>query len=156
MATEYTLLIQKYKDDQEVGKTVSSLDQFGFAVCDCEWPGIEIKEPFTRKWPGEHGEDVYFPPQGLLFSAFDLKVGFCYKGKPGSAVKQFDSFVTFLTGQDNEGACLGIYDPRWQRGNKNVYVKNIGNIKPHKTNEEEVIYMEVTFRVTNPKDSISL
>lgn len=80
MAIEYTLLMQKAKDGSAVK---SSLTDFGFAVGEIKWPVLKIKEPARRDWPGEHGEDVFFPPQ-IKLEAYDLEVEFLHKGLRGA------------------------------------------------------------------------
>lgn len=45
MAVEYTLLMQKTADGSAVK---SSLDDFGFAVCDIPWPDEETEEVLAK------------------------------------------------------------------------------------------------------------
>lgn len=75
MTDKNTLLVQKAG-----GEVKSSLADFGFAVCGIEWPELEAHELTTRKWPGEHGEDAYIPPNGLKFAAYDVEVELCFRG----------------------------------------------------------------------------
>lgn len=80
MTTDYPLLMQKAKAGSPVK---SSLEDFGFAVSEIPWPALKVKEPAKRDWPGEHGEDVYFPPTAKL-EAYELAVEFCHKGLRGA------------------------------------------------------------------------
>lgn len=145
MATEYTLLIKK-----EYTSTVSSLDDYGFAISEISWPNEEIQELAARVWPGEDGEDVYIPPRGLAMKAFDLVVEFLYKGARDTLLEAYTSFKEFMTGRDGLGAELEIYDCYWKRGYTGVYVKQFGDIKVHKTNIDEAMSMKAVLRITNP------
>lgn len=147
MAVEYTLLMQKTKDGSAVK---SSLDDFGFAVCDIPWPDEEVQEVAARKWPGEHGEDAYIPPGGLKLQAYDLEVQFCYKGDVDTAYAGYKALRDWLTGIDGSGAELRVYDPYWRKGRTGVYVKKFSNFDPHRSNIDEALGVKVVFRVTDP------
>ncbi len=150
MAVEYTLLMQKMADGNAVK---SSLDDFGFAVCEIPWPDEETEEPSTRKWPGKHGEDVYIPPSGLKLQAYDLEVEFCYKGDVNTAYDAYKVLRDYMIGP---GGFLRLYDPYWRKGRQKVYVKKFHDRDPHRSNIDEVLNMKVTLRVTDPKTEIAL
>lgn len=153
MAVEYFLLMQKTKDGSAVK---SSLDDFGFAVCDIPWPDEEVQEVAVREWPGEHGEDAYIPPGGLKLQAYDVEIEFCYKGAVNTANTKYNALRDYLMGIAGDGAELRIYDPYWKRGRTNVYLKKISDRDPHRSNTDEVLKMKATFRVADPKTEITL
>lgn len=150
MATEYSLLIQKTEGGSAVK---SSLDDFGFVVCDIPWPDEETEELATRKWPGEDGEDVYMSPDGQKLQAYDVVAEFCYKGDVNTANSAYKAFRDYLMGA---GGFLCIYDPYWKRGRRGVYVKKFHDRDPHRSNIDEVLRIKVTLRVTDPKTEIAL
>lgn len=73
---EHTLLMQKAASGSAVK---SSLEDFGFAVCEIEQPDVETEELATREWPGEDGEDVYISPDGQKLQAYDVEVKLTHK-----------------------------------------------------------------------------
>lgn len=150
MAVEYTLLMQKTADGSAVK---SSLDDFGFAVCDIPWPDEETEEVATRKWPGVDGEDAYIPPGGQKLQAYDVEVEFRYKGDLNTAYAAYKTLRNYLIGA---GGFLRLYDPYWKKGRKEVYVKKFHDRKPHRSNIDEALSMKVTFRATNPTSEITL
>lgn len=153
MAVEYSLLMQKTKD----GSTVkSSLADFGFAMCDIQWPGEESQDVAVREWPGEHGEDAYIPPSGLKLKAYDLNVKLSYRGKPNTATPKFNALRSYLIGAAGDGAELQIFDPYWRKGRKAVYFKSIEIDESFKTNADEGLSVKLTFRVTDPISEITL
>lgn len=147
MAVEYTLWMQKTKNGSPVK---SSLDDFGFVACAITWPDEETQDVATRTWVGENGEDIYISPDGLTLKAYDLSVTFCYKGEVGSAYGAYKAFRNYLTGIDSSGGQLKIYDPYWKKGRTEVYIKKFGNLTPHRSNLDEVLSVQVTFRVADP------
>lgn len=150
MAVEYTLLMQKTAEGSAVK---SSLDDFGFAVCDIPWPDEETEEVATRKWPGVDGEDAYIPPNGQKLQAYDVEVQFCYKGDINTADAAYKALRDYLVGA---GGFLKLYDPYWKKGRKGLYVKKFHDHNPHRSNIDDVLSMKVTLRVTDPKTEITL
>lgn len=148
MAVEYTLLMQKSASGSALK---SSLDDFGFAVDDIEWPDVETEDVAARVWPGIDGEDAYIPPAGQKLQAYDQEIEFLYKGNIGTARAKYKALRDYLIG---EGGFLKIYDPYWTRGRQGVYVKKFGELKPVRTNIDECLGMKVTFRVTDPMTEI--
>lgn len=134
----------------------SSLDDFGFAVCDIPWPDEEVQEVAVREWPGEHGEDAYIPPVGLKLQAYDVEVQFCYKGDVDTAYAKYKALRDWLTGIDGSGAELRVYDPYWRKGRTGIYVKKFSGLNPRRSNIDEVLSINVTFRVTDPITEIRL
>ncbi len=151
MAADYTLWIQKTKDDSALK---DSLSDFGFAVSDIPWPDEETQDVAVREWPGEDGEDAYIPPTGLKLKAYDLEIEFIYKGDLNTAYPAYKALRNYLTGIDGSGAELKIYDPYWNKGRTKVRVKKIGNIEPHRSNMDEVVSCKVSFRVADPMTEI--
>ena len=150
MAAEYTLLMQKSADGSAVK---SSLDDFGFAVCDIPWPDEETEKVATRQWPGVDGEDAYVPPSGQKLQAYDVELQFCYKGDVNTADAAYKALRDYLIGP---GGFLRLYDPYWRKGRQKVYVKKFHDREPRRSNIDEVLSMKVTLRVTDPKTEIAL
>ena len=147
MAADYTLLMQKTK----AGSTVkSSLEDFGFAVCDIPWSDEETQEVATREWPGMHGEDAYIPPAGLKLKAHDLEVEFIYKGEVDTAYAKYKVLRKYLIGVEGDGAELRMYDPYWKRAIGSSYLKKISDLEPFRTEVDEGVGFKATFRVTDP------
>lgn len=153
MAVEYTLLMQKTKAGSNVK---SSLTDFGFAVRDIPWPDEEVQEVATRMWPGEHGEDAYIPPGGLKLQTYEVEIEFCYKGAVDTANTKYNALRDYLMGISGDGAELRIYDPYWRRGRTKVYLKKISDRDPHRSDADDVLTLKATFRVTDPKNEITL
>ena len=150
MAVEYTLLMQKTANGSPVK---SSLDDFGFAVCDIPWPDEETEEVATRKWPGVDGEDAYISPNGQKLQAYDVEMQFCYKGDVNTVDAAYKALRNYMIGS---GGFLRIYDPYWKKGREGVYVKKFHGREPHRSNIDEVLSMKVILRVTDPKTEIAL
>ncbi len=153
MAVEYTLLMQKTKDGSAVK---SSLDDFGFAVCDIPWPSDKTKEVAVREWPGVHGEDAYIPPGGLKLQAYDVEIVFSYKGAANTAYSKYKALRNYLIGASGDGAELKIYDPYWRRGRTNIRLLEIGDLEPHRDNAGEVLSAKAKFRVADPMTEIGV
>lgn len=152
MAIEYTLWMQKTKEDSEIK---NSLSQFGFAVCEIQWPSAETADVTVRVWPGEHGEDAYISPGGLKLKAYDLEVEFCYKGAVNTAYNAYKVLRNYLTGIDGSGGELKIYDPYWRIGRNRVRIKKIGDLKPNRSNADDILSAKVIFRVADPITEIT-
>lgn len=153
MTVEYTLWMQKTKEESAVKDSLSS---FGFAVCDIPWPAEEMQDVAVREWPGQHGEDAYISPSGLKLKAYDVEVEFCYKGAVDTAYSAYKALRNYLTGIDGSGGELKIYDPYWRKGRTKVRVKKIGDLEPHRSNVDEVLSAKVTFRVADPMTEIGV
>lgn len=151
MAIEYTLWMQKTNSGSKVK---GSLSEFGCAVRDILWPAEETEDVATRKWTGEHGEDVYISPSGLKLKAYDLEVEFCYKGAVNTAYSAYKTLRNYLTGIDGSGGELKIYDPYWGKGRTRVHVKKFSDLGPHRSNVDEILPFKVTFRVADPVTEI--
>lgn len=147
MAKDYTLLMKKNTEGSSVK---SSLDDFGFAVQPIEWPALEIKELAKRDWPGEHGEDVYFPASGTKLKSFEVNIIFISES---SWYNDYNNFVDYLFGMGYKGIEMMIYDPYYQRGYKGVYAKKIN--KPELFGEDGISF-DVTFSVIKPNLNIEL
>lgn len=128
----------------------NTLVAFGFATAEIGWPTLETKEPFSREWPGEDGEDVYIPAAGLPLKAFDVEIEFLYRGGIDTAMQKFLLFRDYLTGADGSGAWLKIYDPYWAIGYV-VFIRKMTDLSPFRTNADEGMSFKVTFRVTDPR-----
>jgi hypothetical protein len=115
----------------------------------------DIKDLSSRDFNNEHGEDTYFPPQ-LKQKAFDIDLEFAYKGSIGQITANLSSLVSYLTGEDDLGTELYIYDNNSGKGYAGCYLKGSSDEDPHKSNCDEVMPFKLTFRVTKPHDIVEL
>ncbi len=152
MAVEYTLLMQKMADGSAMK---SSLDDFGFVVCDIPWPDVETKKLKSRDWPGEDGEDVYIPSV-LNVAAYDIEITLIYKGDRCSCKRNYSALRDYLLGRDGGGAALIIYDPYNGFGRQGVYLLKITNPQYFHDNINDILEVTLTLRVTDPLTDITL
>lgn len=168
MNSEYTILFRKGSD----GNVVNSFTQWGIVCCKVPFKaGGKTKDVAVRDWHDEHGEDAYIPTS-LYYEAYDAEFEFAYQGEElatsvmnlSLALTQIENFKHWLSGVSNSGASLCIYSPFSRIGRQGCYVKNISDespcvmVKGRGTNiyHENVVTFKVTFRVTDPRTSVTL
>jgi len=132
----------------------SSFGDFGFAVCELPWPDKKFKEPAKRDWPGEHGEDVYVPADGLKMEAYDLEAEFLYNGNVNSAYPAYRTFCNYLSGANGGGAELMVYDPYWRKGRTSAHILEITDLEPSRSNVDETLAFKAKFRVADPMTEV--
>ena len=152
MVKEYEFLMQKCKSDSKVK---SSLRDFGFAVTEIPWPDTAVKEIAKRNWPGEHGEDAYFPSMHGM-EAYDLSVKFVYKGDLKTSYGAMKKLREYLMGMDGDGTEMRVYDPYNGIGKAGVTLSKMTDREPHRTSLGDVLEMTVVFRVTSPVSELTL
>lgn len=110
---------------------------------------METKEPATRDWGDEDGEDVYFPETAKM-SAYDAEVSLVYHGAQGSfQSKQEAIFKYFTTG----GTEINIFSPYSQTGCKGAYFKGFSDFDlTSDSNLGDVAVFKMKFRVTKPEE----
>ena len=151
MTQKYTLLMQKTTANSQLK---SSLEDFGFAVCDLPWPEEKIKEVAKRDWPGEHGEDVYLPPSGLKLQSYEIEAEFCYKGELDTAADAYTVFRNYLLGASGDGVELSIYDPYWAKDRTGVYLLEISDLSTIRSAVDEAVAFKAKFSVSKPMATV--
>lgn len=154
MAKLYGIYFQKSKPGSPVIDTKSQwgvvCKDFPFAVYG------ETKELPKRDWKDEDGEDTFIPDR-LYMQAYDLDVEFAYKGEMDTANEKVIGFLDYLSGKDDSGAELKVYDTYTKIGRQSVYYKSVEpDLFVRKTDEGDVLTFSVTFRVTDPQTQITL
>lgn len=113
----------------------------------------ETKELPSRDWHDQDGEDVYIPPTGLRFKAYDLEVKFLYTGTEQTMQSDLNRFIKFLYGRNNGGApYLAVYDEYTKTGRQGIYTANVDNelLAYDNCDTDVVAVLKVKFRVTDP------
>lgn len=143
----------------DVGGIVDTYEAFN-VVCQ-EFPFKvlpETKELASRDWHDEDGEDVYIPPTGLRFKAYDLEVKFLYTGTEDSMQSDLNRFIRFIYGRNSNGSpMLAVYDEYTKTGRRGIYVMDIDNeLLDYNDSDTDVLaVMKVKFRVTDPVTSLN-
>lgn len=142
-----------------VGSIVDTYAAYG-VVCQ-EFPFKylpERKEPASRDWNDEDGEDVYIPSNGLRYKAYDMEVKFLYVGSQMNMANDLKNFIEFICGKDlNQPILLAVYDEYTQTGRRGLYVKEIDNdlVAYDNVNLEVIATFKVKFHVTDPVTRIN-
>lgn len=113
----------------------------------------EPKELASRDWHDEDGEDVFFPPTGKKFKAYDLEAVFLYAGTEQQMHAQLKGFVDYLYGRNSGGSpVLAIYDEYTHIGLHGVHVVEIGDdlFDISDADPAAIAMFKVKFRITAP------
>lgn len=113
----------------------------------------EVKDPASRDWHDEDGEDIFVPSGGLKVKAYDMDVTFLYVGTQANMASELNLFIKFIRGRNSGGASLlAVYDEYTQTGRRGVYVKEVSDdfLLYDDVNTEVVGEFKVKFRVTDP------
>ena len=148
----YSLVLQKGTEKKDL------VDDFS-VVC-LEVPmaiQAEIMDFSSTEYYGEDGEDTYFPEESTV-KAFDWKVKLgTLAATVSTCVKQFTTFINYLTGKDGEGTELSVYSAWTGVGHNKVYCKQVSEPEFSRDSQgNSIASFEVTFRITNPLDLITL
>lgn len=148
----YKVLIQKEtaegEKDAAVKDTVAD-----FGVWCSELPldvGLEVKEPVTRDWRDEDGEDAY-TDGGLYVAAYDMTVKWLAKGAAGTVRDMVRAFIDYLSGRDGSGVKMRIYSEWSGMGRQHVRLKKVdSSAKLDRCGDFEVVSFDTTLRVEDP------
>ena len=113
----------------------------------------ETKDPASRDWHDEDGEDTFIPSGGLKVKAYDLDATFLYVGSQSSMADDLSLFIKFIRGRNYGGSSLlAVYDEYTKTGRKGVYVKEVSDdfLLYDDANPDVVGEFKVKFRVTAP------
>ena len=66
---------------------------------------MDTKQPSTRNWADEDGEDVFFPTE-LMLAAYDTEVSIIYTGDTGTFQPKQEALFDYLKGGE-----LSVYSP---------------------------------------------
>ncbi len=108
----------------------------------------ETKEFSSRDWPGEDGEDAFFPDVAML-KAYDTDISVIYKGAQGTFLSKQESLNSFLT---RNGTELNIYSPYSYTGCKGAYFRGFSDFKFTSDSYGDVAEFKMKFRVTKPRE----
>lgn len=111
---------------------------------------LETKEPPSRDWNDEDGEDVLFP-ETLSLKAYDVDVNIVYKGALGTFQSKLEAFYRYFT---TNGTEINVFSPYSQTGCAGARFKGFSNIiLSSDTENGDVATLSVGFRVTKPGQS---
>lgn len=151
-----TLLIRKKKLDGSVGSVVSTLSSWDIACVSFPFKtGGSTKELYSNDWKDENGEETHIPDE-LYENAFDVTVGFAYRGSINTAYTSITSFKHFLSGMDGNGSSLELYHPQTGIDRQKCYLKDFSDEDFVRSNIDDVLTFDVTFRFTDPTTEITL
>lgn len=158
------LLIQQTTYDgsnyTNVGSVVDTLVTYRVACSEFPFMRLpESKEPASRDWYDENGEDVYIANNGLKFKAYDLEAEFIYVGSVSQIKTDLALFINFIYGRNEGGSPrLKIYDEYTQTGRRDVYVKSVSNdlYWNSDSDADKIATFKVTFRVNDPVTDVTL
>ena len=151
MNEPYSILFQKMKSGAPVK---DFLDNFGMVCTDFPLPSQgDVKDLPKRDWADEDGEDTYIPDT-LPLKAYDIKISVCYNGTKGTAMDKLEALIDYLTGADNYGSRLKIYNAHTRTGRQDVYLSKISNTELWQGEDEEILEFDMELHVCDPKTRI--
>ena len=152
--------------DGGTGNVIDTQAVFGCVCADTPSSYLEEgKEPASRDWYDEDGEDVFMPTTtARKISASDWETQFLFVASNEETLRQnVRLFKEYLYGRTNEngisqnGVCfLAVYDEYTGIGYDGVYVKSISSDSFIYDDGDPtgVAELKVTFRVTNPQQIV--
>ena len=118
--------------------------------------GMEVKEPVTRDWKDEDGEDSY-AGGGLFVAAYDMTVKWVVKGEKGSCKEKVKTFLKYLSGRDGSGVKMKIWSEWTGIGRQHVRLKKVSEgATLDRCGEEEGVAFETVMRVEDPVTEVKL
>lgn len=151
MNEPYSILFQKMKSDAPVKDL---LDNFGMVCTDFPLPSPgDVKDLPKRDWADEDGEDI-FVPDTLPIKAYDIKISVCYEGTKGTAMDKLEMLLDYLTGADNYGSRLKIYNAKTHTGRQDVYLTKISDTELWQGDDSEILEFNMELHVCDPKTRI--
>lgn len=150
MNEPYAILLQKetepYAND--------SIERWGIACCKFPFKlDGGSKELASRDWPGEDGDDVYYPKE-LKLKSYELETDLVYVGPLGKVADNILAFRDYLTGKDGLGVEMRIYNSHTGIGRKGCHWLEMGDMTFNKEFEEEVLQIPLKIKVSDPKTRI--
>lgn len=151
MATDRdTLKLQKGSG----GEVKDLYEDFGFKTTSVPlfFP-LEVKDPPSRDWQDEDGEDVYFPENAKL-KAYETDVSVLYTGAMGTSEAKMKSLFSYLiTG----GSEISIYSPYSNTGCKGAYLKGFSDIELESSEQNgDILSLTINLKVSKPGESYSV
>lgn len=111
------------------------------------------KELAVRDWPGEDGEDAFYPDE-LKLKPYDIEPDLVYVGNLGEAATNILAFRDYLTGADGLGVEMRIYNSHTGIGRKSCHWVEMGDMTFNQEDDEEVLQFSMKVRVADPKTRI--
>lgn len=151
MNEPYSILFQKMKSGAPIKDL---LDNFGMVCTDFPLPSPgDVKDLPKRDWADEDGEDT-FVPDTLPIKAYDIKISICYEGTKGTAMDKLEMLLDYLTGADNYGSRLKIYNAKTHTGRQDVYLTKISDTELWQGDDSEILEFNMELHVCDPKTRI--
>lgn len=114
----------------------------------------KVKEPASRSWHDEDGDDEYIPDDGLRLESYKMKIELACK-KGGSTNDVRSNIGTFLN--HLKLGLFKLYSSYTRVGRQNVRLESISDNAKWKSDENgEYLIFEVTFKVNDPVTDITL
>ena len=114
----------------------------------------KVKEPASRSWHDEDGDDEYIPDEGLKIEAYKMKVELACK-KGGSTDDVRNNIGTFLN--HLKRGLFKLYSSHTRIGRQNVRLDSISDSAKWKSDDDdEYLIFEVTFKVNDPVTDVVL
>lgn len=114
----------------------------------------KVKEPASRSWHDEDGDDEYIPEDGLKLESYKMKVELACK-KGGSIDDVRDNIGTFLN--HLKLGLFKLYSSYTRIGRQDVRLDSISDSAKWKSDENgEYLIFEVTFKVNDPVTDVVL
>lgn len=138
---------------QKEGESIAndSIERWGIACCAFPFKlDGGAKDLASRDWPGESGEDTFFPSK-LSLKPYDLQLDLVYIGGIDSAYSAIMSFRDYLTGEDGTGTNFSIYNSYTGIGRNECRWLEMGDIKYYKDENEDILVFPMKIRVSNPE-----
>lgn len=152
--------------DGGTGHVIDTQSVFGCVCADSSFSYLsEGREPASREWYDEDGEDVYMPQStSRKVSGYDWDVSFLFVATSPSTLRHYSLlFRDYLYGRSTEAGTsqegvgfLSVYDEYTGIGHDGIYVKKI---TPESFIFDDgdptcVAELKVTFRVTSPSNIV--
>lgn len=148
----YKVLIQKEDTIDGVAAAVKdTVADFGVWCQSMPFDvGMEVKEPVTRDWKDEDGEDSYVG-MSVMIAAYDMTVKWVVKGAPGTCKEKAKTFLNYLSGRDGSGAKMKIWCEWTGIGRQHVRMKKVNDeaVLDRMANVE-VVTFDTVMRVEDP------
>lgn len=150
MNEPYAILLQKEKETE----ANDSIKKWGIA---CRKFPFKLdggsKDLASRDWPGEDGDDVFYPEE-LKLKAYDIETELVYVGNLGECADNMLAFRDYLTGADGLGVEMRIFNSHTGIGRKGCHWLEMSDLTFNKEEDEEVLQFTMKIKVSDPKTRI--
>lgn len=147
----YKIFLQLEQDNAPVLETI---EDFGFYCMDIPFTMVnKMKEPASRTWYDEHGDDEYVPSDGLYASSYEMQIKFGYKGDKFGATQALMVLLAYL----RSGGLMKMYCDYTGIGRQHVRFVSIDNDAELVRDETgDLLVVKLTFKVNDPITDVEL